>query len=77
MVEESETGVNEGNVVLLACLNHHIIVGRATRTGDVLNSRLEGSVDVISEGKEGVRADGYLLQLANPFSAFSLCAKKS
>lgn len=61
--------------MLFAGVNHRLVIRRATRTGDVLDSRLEGSVDVISEGEEGVRADGHLLQLPSPFSAFSLCEK--
>lgn len=72
MVEKAKTGVNKGNVVLLAGINHRLVVGRATRTGNVLDARLEGPVDVVAEGEEGVRTDGHLLQLADPFTAFSL-----
>lgn len=63
MVEEAQVGVDHGDAVLVTGCDHTGIVIGSTGTGHELNSGSCGAVDVVPEGKEGIRRQGDAGQL--------------
>lgn len=72
VVEYTKASVDKGYLVLFTSIHHALIVGGATRTGDVLCTRLISPVDIITEWEESIGAERDISQLAYPFFAFRL-----
>ena len=59
MVEEPHSCKRHRHPVGIGGLDHVIVSDAAARLRDVLNAGLRGALDIVAEGEEGVRAEGY------------------
>lgn len=74
MVEKTKTGEGHRNAVAVAGLNDLIISNRAARLGDVGDTALSCTLDIVSEGEESVRSERNPLKTVKP-SALRLPGK--
>ena len=57
-MEESDACESHRDAILVACLDDIVVTHRATGLGYELHSRLMGTLNIIAEGEERVRAKG-------------------
>eukprot|EP00128_Syssomonas_multiformis_P015055 Colp12_sorted_trinity150504_noHs@9989 len=69
VVEEAGRVVDEGHVVLVGRLDDDVVLHTSAGRSNVLDTTLEGAVDVVSEGEEGVRGYHDVVHLLEPLSA--------
>ncbi len=55
-MEQSHAGERHGDAVLVAGHDDVVVAHRAAGLGYVLHAALVGTLDVVAEGEEGVRA---------------------
>ena len=53
-MEETEVGVDHGDVVLVTGFHHGLVVGAASRRRHVLHATLVSAIDVVAEWKESI-----------------------
>jgi hypothetical protein len=73
-MEETQVGVDHDDAVLVASVNHTLVVVAACRGSNKLHAALVGSVNVVTERKECIGAQSHLFQGAKPL--FSLILSK-
>ena len=56
MVEQTDASEGHGDAVFVASHDDMIVADRATSLGDELHTALMGTLDVVTEGEEGVGA---------------------
>ena len=66
MVEQSYASERHSDTVLVAIHNDMIVADAATSLGDELHATLMGTLDIVAEGEECIRAEGHLRVLGNP-----------
>jgi len=66
VVEQPDVLFHKGDAQLLSRLEYSAIILAARRRGNVLCAAPGSPEDVVDEREEGVRADGYALQLIEP-----------
>ena len=66
MVEEPHPGKRHHNTILVAGLDDVVIPDGAAGLGDVLHAGLVGPLHVVTEGEEGVGAQGDAGELCDP-----------
>ena len=66
MVEQSHACEGHCDAVFVAGHDDMIITDAAASLGDELHATLMGTLDVVTEGEEGIRPKGHLRVLGNP-----------
>ena len=64
---------DSGHAILIADLDDIIVTDRAAWLGNVFNTALMGSFDVVSKGEEGIGAQGHILHLIQPCPLLFSC----
>ena len=66
MMEQSDASEGHGDAVFVASHDDMVITNGATSLGDELHTTLMGTLNVVTEGEEGIRAKGHFRVLGDP-----------
>ena len=66
MMEQPDACKRHSDAVFVASHDDMIVADAATSLGDELHATLMGTLDIVAEGEEGIRAEGYLRVLGYP-----------
>ena len=66
MVEKANTCERHCNAILVTGFNHIVITNAAACLCDVFHTTLVGTLNVVAEGEEGIRAKAHFRVLGNP-----------
>ena len=66
MMEQSHAREGHGNAVLVAGHNNMVVANRAASLSNVLYATLVGTLNIVAEGEEGIRAESHLGVLGYP-----------
>ena len=68
MMEQTNAGKAHYHTILVAGIDNIVITNRSTWLSDILNARLMGTLDVVTEGEECIGAKAYIGILIQPCS---------
>ena len=66
MMEQSYASEGHGDAVLVAGHDNMVVADAAASLSNELYATLVGTLDVVTEGEEGIRAESYLRILSYP-----------
>ena len=72
-MEQTDTGECHRHSVFIAHIDHVVVTDRSTRLCDILYTALVGTLNIITEREESVRAEGHILHLVEPCAFFLFC----
>ena len=72
-MEQADTGECHCHSVFVAHIDHVVVTDRATRLCDILHAALVGTLNIITEREESVRAESHILHLVEPCALLLLC----
>ena len=70
MMEKTNSRKCHGNAVLVAGHDDMVVTHAAASLSNVLYATLVGTLNVVTEGEEGIRAESHLGVLGNPLLLF-------
>ena len=73
MVEQTNAGECHRHSVFVAHIDHVVVTDRSARLGDILYAALVGTLDIVAEWEEGVRAESHILHLVEPCAFLLFC----
>ena len=73
MMEKSDSGEAHDHIVLVACLDDHIVPLGSAGLCDVLYTALTSSLDIVSEGEECIGATNNICIFSKPCLLFLSC----
>ena len=68
-MEKSDVVLNVDNIKGVGSSKHDLILDRARRSGNVLDTRADSAVDVVGKGEKCIRGEGNIRKLANPLAS--------
>ena len=72
-MEQPDPRKRHGHAIFIADLDDVVVTDRTAWLGNVFNTALMGSFNVVSKGEEGVGAQGHILHLIQPCPLFFSC----